>query len=323
MGVKRTTAIEDTRVEIRVPGPLEGRSDMTALGTLADLVSFMPSIGAVLPYPQIDPIALQIGPVAIRWYGLAYMTGLLLGWLVMKQLLSNEKLWDGPAPLDAEEADNLLLWMTLGVVLGGRLGFVFLYEPGYFLQNPLDAFKIWQGGMAFHGGLIGVAIAIMLFAWTRGVNPLTVGDLVAAVPPLGLLFGRLANFINAEVVGRVSDVPWAMVFPPPEGGPEPRHPSQLYEAFLEGLVLFLVLRYCTHNLRALRWPGYVTGVFLIGYGLARIFVELFREHDPTHFLNFGPYLTSGMIYSVPMIIIGYLIMRSARFRGETQALERT
>lgn len=286
------------------------------------LTLHLASIAAVLPYPQIDPIALQIGPIAVRWYGLAYMTGLLLGWLVMKRLLADARLWDGAAPLEPDEADNLLLWMTLGVVIGGRLGFVFLYEPGYFLQNPLDAFKLWHGGMAFHGGVIGVAVGILVFAWTRGVNPLTIGDIVAAGTPIGLFFGRIANFINAEVVGRVSDVPWAMVFPPPDGGPEPRHPSQLYEAFLEGIVLFLVLRYCTHNLRALRWPGYVAGVFLIGYAVARIFVEFFREYDPTQYFTFGPYLTSGMVYSVPMIIIGLLFVKSARYRGESALLER-
>lgn len=283
---------------------------------------YLGSWAAVLPYPQIDPIALQLGPIAIRWYGLAYMTGLLLGWLALKQLLANARLWDGEAPLQPEEADDLLLWMTLGVVIGGRLGFVFLYEPGYFLQNPLDALKVWQGGMAFHGGLIGVAVAIMVFAWTRGVHPLTVGDLVAAVTPIGLFFGRIANFINAEVVGRVSDVPWAMVFPPPDGGPEPRHPSQLYEAFLEGIVLFLVLRYLTHSKRALRWPGYIAGVFLIGYAAARIFVELFREFDPTQYFTFSPYLTSGMIYSLPMIAVGALFMWQARYRGEAASLER-
>ncbi len=292
---------------------------MLLIGTLTAHIA---SFAAVLPYPQIDPIALQIGPIALRWYGLAYMTGLLLGWLALKRLLADVRLWDGAPPLDAEEADNLLLWMTLSVVIGGRLGFVFLYEPGYFLQNPLDAFKLWQGGMAFHGGVIGVAIAIFVFAWTRGVNPLTVGDLVAAVTPIGLFFGRLANFINAEVVGRVSDVPWAMVFPPPDGGPEPRHPSQLYEAFLEGIVLFLVLRYCTHNLRALRWPGYIAGLFLVGYAVARIFVEFFREYDPTQYFTFSPYLTSGMVYSIPMLIIGLLLMKSARFRGETALLDR-
>ncbi|MEL7543327.1 MAG: prolipoprotein diacylglyceryl transferase [Pseudomonadota bacterium] len=291
---------------------------------IAEMVAALPTW--VIPYPQIDPVALQIGPIALRWYGLAYMAGLLLGWLWVKNLLSNDTLWHGigagAAPLEADEADNLLFWMTIGVVVGGRLGFVFLYEPGYFLQNPLKAFAVWEGGMAFHGGVIGVALAILGFARVRGVNALTIGDLVAAATPIGLFFGRIANFINAEVVGRVTDVPWAMRFPMPDGTNAPRHPSQLYEAFLEGIVLFAVLVYCTHRLKALRWPGFVTGVFLIGYGLARIFVEFFREYDPTQTFTWGPYLTTGMVYSLPMVLIGYLILRGARFRGEAEALDR-
>ncbi|MEO0618690.1 MAG: prolipoprotein diacylglyceryl transferase [Pseudomonadota bacterium] len=291
---------------------------------IADMVATLPTW--VIPYPQIDPVALQIGPIALRWYGLAYMAGLLLGWLWVKNLLSNDALWHGvgagTAPLEPDEADNLLFWMTLGVVVGGRLGFVFLYEPGYFLQNPLKTFAVWEGGMAFHGGVIGVALAIIGFARVRGVGALTIGDLVAAATPIGLFFGRIANFINAEVVGRVTDVPWAMRFRMPDGTNPPRHPSQLYEAFLEGIVLFAVIVYCTHRLKGLRWPGYVTGVFLIGYGLARIFVEFFREYDPTQTFTWGPYLTTGMVYSVPMVLIGYLILRGARFRGETEALDR-
>ncbi len=293
---------------------------MPLSGSLAALA---PSFLWALPFPQIDPVALQLGPVSVRWYGLAYMTGLLLGWIAIKRLLTNQRLWDGPAPMDAEDADDLLLWMTFGIVIGGRLGFVFLYEPSYFLQNPLDILAVWQGGMAFHGALIGVSVAIILFAHFRNMHYLTVADLVSAVTPIGLIFGRIANFINAEVVGRVSDVPWAVVFPPPEGGAEPRHPSQLYESFLEGLVLYLILRYCTHSMRALRWPGFVTGVFLIGYAVARIGVEFFREYDPTQFFTFGPYLTSGMVYSIPMIIVGAWILKSARFRGETMSLERS
>lgn len=287
------------------------------------LVALTPSFVWALQFPQIDPVALQLGPISVRWYGLAYMTGLLLGWMAIKRLLANERLWDGAPPLDTEDADDLLLWMTFGIVIGGRLGFVFLYEPGYFLQHPLEIFAVWQGGMAFHGALIGVTIAIILFAHIRNVHYLTVADLVSAVTPIGLIFGRIANFINAEIVGRVSDVPWAVVFPPPEGGPEARHPSQLYESFFEGLVLYLILRYCTHSKRALRWPGYTTGVFLIGYAVARIGAEFFRQYDPTQYFTFSPYLTSGMIYSVPMIIAGAFILRSARFRGETIMLERS
>ncbi|MEL6287201.1 MAG: prolipoprotein diacylglyceryl transferase [Pseudomonadota bacterium] len=295
---------------------------ITPDGSLMTLVHAMIAPSAALPFPQIDPVAIEIGPLAIRWYGLAYMTGLLLGWLYVRSLLASPALWAGAAPLDYDDADNLLFWITIGVVVGGRIGFFLFYEPQLLIANPLELFKIWQGGMAFHGGLLGVAIAIYLFAVSRGVSPLTIGDLVAAATPIGLFFGRLANFINAEVVGRVSDVPWAVRFPMPDGTSEPRHPSQLYEAALEGAMLFAVLAYMIFARGALRWPGYVTGIFLIGYGVARTFVELFRDFDPSWYSHFGPFMTSGMVYSVPMIIAGYLILRSARYRGESMMLDR-
>ncbi|MCB1548622.1 MAG: prolipoprotein diacylglyceryl transferase, partial [Hyphomicrobiaceae bacterium] len=185
----------------------------------------------VIPYPAIDPIALQLGPISVKWYGIAYLAGLVLGWLYIKQLLRTERLWPSGKPaLEADDIDDLLLWMTLGVVVGGRLGNVLLYHPGYYLKNPLEIFALWHGGMSFHGGLIGSVLAIWLFARRRKVATLTVGDLCAAAVPIGIFFGRIANFINAEIVGRPSNVPWAMVFP--GAGPVPRHPSQLYEAGL-------------------------------------------------------------------------------------------
>jgi phosphatidylglycerol---prolipoprotein diacylglyceryl transferase len=264
----------------------------------------------VIPYPVIDPVAIEIGPLAIRWYGLAYMAGILLGWLYARRLVSRPDLWDGKPPLTISQVDDFLLWITLGIVLGGRLGFVLFYEPSYFWQNPLEIPAVWNGGMAFHGGLLGVVLAVYLFARAKGVSPLSLGDIAAAATPFGLFFGRLANFINSEVVGRVSDVPWAMVFP--GAGPEPRHPSQLYEAALEGVVLFIILRIATHQYKALTRPGTVFGLFLFFYGIFRSGIEFVREPHAGHPLDVGV-LTPGIVYSLPMILIGmWLIWRARR-----------
>jgi len=272
----------------------------------------------VIPYVTPHPIAFEIGPLSVRWYGLAYMAGLLLGWLYIKQLLKNQRLWDGPPQLSSDHADSMLLWATIGVVIGGRLGFVLFYEPSYFLQHPEEVLAIWHGGMAFHGGLVGTGVAMWLFARLNRVAFLTVTDVVSAAVPIGLFFGRIANFINAEVVGRVTNVPWAMVFP--GAGPDPRHPSQLYEATLEGIVLFLIIRYFTHNRRSLRWPGYTTGLFLTGYGIARVICEFFREYDPSQFFSPAPYVTTGMIYSVPMVLLGLYFLFVSRYRAESAAI---
>jgi phosphatidylglycerol:prolipoprotein diacylglycerol transferase len=262
-----------------------------------------------IPYPDINPVALQLGPLAIKWYGLAYLTGLLLGWFYIKHLLRQDQLWPaGRRPFSPEKADDLLLYMTVGVLLGGRLGYVLFYEPRYFLSHPLDIVAVWNGGMAFHGALVCSIAAIVMFARRNGVNAWSVMDLCAAATPMGLFFGRLANFINGELWGRPSVVPWSMVFP--GGGPVSRHPSQLYEASLEGLVLFAVLWWLTHSRLALKRPGLVAGTFLTGYGLARSFSELFREPDPGHWLTLGP-LTAGIFYSLPMIFAGIYIIRLA------------
>lgn len=256
----------------------------------------------VIPYPAIDPVALQVGPLAIKWYGLAYVAGLLLGWLYIKQLLRTTGLWrDGKPPFAPEIADDLFVWVALGVVIGGRLGNVLLYEPSHYLHNPLEIFQIWRGGMAFHGGMLGTVFAMWLFARRVKVPALSVMDLVAAAVPIGIFFGRIANFINAEVIGSVTTVPWAMVFP--GAGPEPRHPAQLYEAALEGLALFLVLRWLTHGRGALRTPGLVGGAFLVGYGVFRIFSEIFKIDEYRQILGSLP-ITSGMAYSIPMVIGG-------------------
>jgi phosphatidylglycerol:prolipoprotein diacylglycerol transferase len=272
-------------------------------------------------FPNIDPVALQIGPMTIKWYGLAYLTGLVLGWLYIRRLIREPRLWaSGQGPFAIERVDDLLLYMTLGVVIGGRIGSVLLYEPGHYLRHPLEVLMIWRGGMAFHGALVGCGVAIWLFARSYKHNPWSVMDVCAAAVPIGLLFGRLANFVNAELFGRPSSVPWAMVFPTAADMPEhrsveptPRHPSQLYEAALEGLVLFLVLRFLTHRRGALQSPGLVTGMFLIGYGIARSFCELFRQPDPLHAFTVGP-LTPGITYSIPMILLGLWFVGLARAR---------
>ena len=275
-----------------------------------------------IPFPNIDPVALQIGPVAIKWYGLAYLAGLLLGWLYIRRLLSEPQLWAGDRPpFEAAKVDDLLLYITAGVVLGGRLGFVIFYEPSYYLANPQDIIAVWKGGMAFHGALVGCIIAIWAFAHRNSVNPWSTGDLVTAAVPIGLFFGRIANFINGELFGRPTTLPWGMVFPEaalhhPDVEPTPRHPSQLYEAALEGLVLFLVLRLLTHYFDALKRPGLVCGVFLAGYALARSTAELFREPHFAHAFNVGP-LTAGIVYSIPMLLLGLFVVYLARTRDLT------
>jgi phosphatidylglycerol---prolipoprotein diacylglyceryl transferase len=261
-----------------------------------------------IPFPNINPIALELGPLAVKWYGLAYMAGLLLGWFYIKRLISLDRLWPaGKRPFEAVKADDLLLLMTVGVLLGGRLGYVVFYEPRYFYAHPLEVVSVWNGGMAFHGALIGSAIAVIIFARRVGANVWSVMDLCAAAAPMGLFFGRLANFINGELWGRPSTLPWSMVFPAPGAGPLSRHPSQLYEAFLEGLVLFVVLWWLTHWKLALRRPGLIVATFLIGYGLARSVCEIFREPDPGHALTIGPF-TAGMLYSLPMILVGAFLL---------------
>jgi phosphatidylglycerol:prolipoprotein diacylglycerol transferase len=211
------------------------------------------------------------------------------------------------------------MFMTVGVVVGGRLGFVLLYEPGHYLTQPLEIIKIWQGGMAFHGALLGCGLAIWLFARWHKVSPFSAMDLTAAAVPIGLFFGRIANFINGELWGNPTSVPWGMVFPAarlanPAVEPVPRHPSQLYEAFFEGLVLFFLLRWLTHRKSALKSPGLTTGAFLVGYGIARSFCELFREPNPGHVLAVG-LLTPGIVYSMPMILLGLWFIWMARNRA--------
>jgi phosphatidylglycerol---prolipoprotein diacylglyceryl transferase len=283
----------------------------------------------MLVHPQIDPIAFSIGPLAVRWYGLMYLAGFAAGWW-----LGVRRIAAGAAPVTRRQFDDLLFLAVLGVILGGRLGYVLFYKPAHYLANPLEIFAIWQGGMSFHGGLVGVAAGVIAFSSRNGLPILSVGDAVAAAAPIGLFFGRLANFINAELWGKPSTAPWAVVFPGeaaqacPEGwvGPCARHPSQLYEAGLEGVVLFVALALAIRA-GALRRPGWVFGLMLVGYAAARLFVEQFRQADGQfvspanphgHVLRLGAEwgLTMGQLLSLPMLVVGLvLLVRAVRARA--------
>ena len=265
----------------------------------------MPTL--VLPFPTIDPVLIEFGPFAIRWYALAYIAGLLIGWWSMRALVTSDKLWGAQIRPSLVDVDDFVVYATLGTILGGRLGYVLFYAPAYYLQNPLEALAVWSGGMSFHGGFLGVVAAMALSAWRRGIPLWTLFDLAGAVAPIGLFFGRIANFINAELWGRTTDVPWAFVFP--GAGPEPRHPSQLYEAALEGLLLLVIVRIAVAR-GGLRRPGVVAGLFALGYGLSRIFVEFFRVPD-AHIGYLGPGLTMGILLSLPMAIAGGLAIAYA------------
>ncbi|MFC5585453.1 prolipoprotein diacylglyceryl transferase [Nitratireductor kimnyeongensis] len=266
---------------------------------------------AALPFPAIDPVALQLGPLAIHWYGLGYVVGILLGWWYARRLVSNERLWTGGEPaMTVTDLDDFVLWAAVGIVAGGRVGYILFYDLPRYLANPLDILAVWEGGMSFHGGLLGVTLAMLLFAKKRGINVWSLFDTVSAVVPIGLGLVRVANFVNSELWGRVTDAPWGFVFP--NGGPEPRHPSQLYEAALEGLVLFVVLRLLTHKGLKLKMPGFVAGAFVCGYGLSRIVVEFFREPDAHIGYLAGGWLTMGMVLSLPMVLAGVWAMLRAR-----------
>lgn len=266
---------------------------------------------AALPFPNIDPVAIRLGPLAIHWYGLGYVVGILFAWWYGRRLVADERLWQGrPAPIRPEDIDDFLLWAAAGVVLGGRIGYILFYDFARYLADPLDILAVWEGGMSFHGGLAGVTIAMVLFARRRGFNPWSLFDVIAAGVPVGIGLVRVTNFINSELWGRPTDVPWAFVFP--NGGPEPRHPSQLYEALLEGLVLFALLRVFTHALGGLARPGLVAGVFIAGYGAARILVEFFRVPDAHIGYLAGGWLTMGMVLSLPMVMLGLWAALSAR-----------
>jgi phosphatidylglycerol---prolipoprotein diacylglyceryl transferase len=264
----------------------------------------------ILPYPAINPVLIQLGPLAVRWYALAYIVGILAGWIYARRMIASERLWGGPAPLTVVDFDDFIIWITLGIILGGRIGYVLFYNLPLFIDHPLAIFELWNGGMSFHGGFLGCAVAIIWFALKHKIPIFSLGDVVTAVTPIGLFLGRLANFINGELWGRPSDVPWAMIFP--KGGPIPRHPSQLYEAALEGLVLFIVLNVLI-RLGALKRPGVVTGSFALGYGIARVICEFFREPDPQLGFLWGG-LTMGMLLCIPLMLAGIAILAYALSR---------
>jgi phosphatidylglycerol---prolipoprotein diacylglyceryl transferase len=254
-----------------------------------------------IAFPEIDPIIFEIGPFAIRWYALAYIAGLVIGWRLMMRFARTP----GSTVTD-QNVDDFLVWATLGVILGGRLGYVIFYKPEYYLFNPTEILMVWQGGMSFHGGFIGVMVATILFTRAKKIPLMDFADLLATVAPIGLFFGRLANFINAELYGRTTDVPWGVIFP--GGGDLPRHPSQLYEALLEGLLLFIIMLVLRKTV-LVKKPGFLTGVFFLGYALTRGSVEFFREPD-AHLGFLAGGFTMGQFLSVPMILIGlYFLLR--------------
>ena len=288
-----------------------------------------------IPFPDFSPelFSIQLGPIdfALRWYALAYIAGLLLALGLVRHALARPALFPGgQAPFKPAQADELLTWTILGVIVGGRLGFVLFYQPSYYLAHPLDILKVWQGGMAFHGGLLGVVVAAWLFARKNNVPKLQLADLMALAAPPGLMLGRLANFINAELWGRPTDQPWGVIFPGAraqdcpgwEAVPCARHPSQLYQAGLEGLLLGLVLLWMVYRGRALQFPGRVAGVFFLGYGLARFVVELFRQADPQFVTPGNPWghvlggaefgITMGQTLSLPMIVLGLVLIALSR-----------
>ncbi len=296
-------------------------------------------LAAAIPFPDISPelFSIPIGnfDFALRWYALAYIAGILLGWGLAGKTVKRPALWPrNTAPMTPVQIENLMTWIILGIVLGGRFGYVVLYQPAYYWQHPFEALQLWHGGMSFHGGFLGVAVAGLVYCWRNAIPMAQVGDLMAICTPPGLMLGRLANFVNGELWGRPSDAPWAVIFPGdlaqaclgPEGLVQvgetlmcARHPSQLYEAALEGLVLGLVLIWLTWRRGALKAPGQTMGVFLIGYAIARMIVELFRQADPQfitvdnplgHVISLSPSigLSMGQLLSLPMLLIGLAVV---------------
>ena len=301
-------------------------------------------LGAAIPFPDIGPDLFSIEIVsftlALRWYALAYIVGILIGWRMILAAVDRPSIWppSGP-PLDRQQIENLLTWIIVGVIVGGRLGFVLFYQPDYYLANPLEILKVWQGGMSFHGGFAGVAVAVLVFCLRQNASLLSTTDLLALATPPGLFLGRLANFTNNELWGRPTDVPWAVIFPGEAAQACPgisdlcgRHPSQLYEALLEGILLGTILLYLAWRRGWLKTPGILTGAFLIGYGLARSFVELVRQPDmqfvtagnpighAVHFNNWG--LTMGQVLSAPMALAGLALFFYSLKRSRSTANQR-
>lgn len=274
-------------------------------------------------FPDFDPVLLHLGPLAIRWYALAYVAGIMIGWRYIVTLARTPRLWEPmTAPATPAQIDDLVLWITLGIIVGGRLGYVLFYDTPVIWTDPLEILQVWRGGMSFHGGLIGVTVALLGFSMGNTIRPFRLSDLVAPAVPIGLFFGRIANFINGELWGRTTAAPWGIVFcnrtiakvynGDCPAGLAPRHPSQLYEAVLEGLVLFLALGLAAWRFKWMQREGAVTGLFLLGYGLCRVALENVRQPD-AQLPNFPLGLTMGMMLSAPMILTGaFLIWRAFR-----------
>lgn len=288
---------------------------------------------AAIPFPDLSPEIFSISlfgfELALRWYALAYIAGILIGWRIVLAAVRRPTLWRSGAPMTDRQVEDLLTWMILGIILGGRLGFVLFYQPGYYLDHPGDILKVWQGGMSFHGGFLGVVIAALIFTLRQRIPRLSTGDLLALAVPIGLMLGRIANFINAELWGRPTNLPWGVIFPGPSAqtcdgviGLCARHPSQLYEAFLEGVVLASLLLWLAFRRGALKNPGLIMGIFLAGYGLARIIVEYFRQADDQFISVDNPMgqvlrlgdmgLTMGQVLSLPMLAVGIGFILYAR-----------
>ncbi|MBR0851841.1 prolipoprotein diacylglyceryl transferase [Bradyrhizobium diazoefficiens] len=268
----------------------------------------------LIDFPKFSPVALEIGPFAIRWYALGYICGITFGWFYARALIKNDRLWAGSSPITLPQIDDFILWVTLGIIVGGRTGYVLFYNPSFFIEHPAAIFKLWEGGMSFHGGFLGCVVAVMGFARKNGISILSLGDITCGVAPIGILLVRLANFINGELWGRETDpgLPWSMIFPL---DPEqlPRHPSQLYEAGMEGILLFIVLAVMI-RLGALKRPGMILGSFILIYGLTRIIGEHFRQPDAQLGFLWGG-LTMGMLLSIPMLIVGGILIVWAVRRG--------
>ncbi|WP_261368172.1 prolipoprotein diacylglyceryl transferase [Pseudosulfitobacter koreensis] len=289
----------------------------------------------LIPFPDISPDIFSVSifgmTIALRWYALAYIVGILAGWRLVVMATRRARLWrnDTP-PMTTTQIEDLLTWIIVGVILGGRLGYVLFYQPAYYLANPSQILAIWQGGMSFHGGLLGVVIAAYIYTWRQGIPKTSAADAIALGVPPGLLLGRISNFINAELWGRPTDLPWGVAFPgdaaqycPDVVGLCARHPSQLYEALLEGLILGAILLILVWRRDALKFPGRVAGTFFAGYGLSRFVVEFVRQPDAQFISDGNPLglawhvggwgLTMGQILSLPMIALGlWLILRARR-----------
>jgi phosphatidylglycerol---prolipoprotein diacylglyceryl transferase len=264
-----------------------------------------------IAFPGIDPVIVNLGPLSLHWYGLGYVAGIMFAWWYGKRLVGNMRLWrDNVPPMETLDLDDFVLWAALGIVLGGRIGHILFYDFTRYAADPVSIFYVWNGGMSFHGGFLGMVIAMILFSRRRAINVWSMFDVIACAAPVGLGLVRLANFINSELWGRVTDVSWGVIFP--NGGPLPRHPSQIYEAALEGLVLFIAMRLLSHSFFKLKTPGFIAGAFVTLYGLFRIVIETVRQPDVQLGFLAGGWLTMGMLLSMPMIAAGLWAMLRAK-----------